>query len=67
VLREKGRTKLPPNPTNRDILLAIAALGGHIKWNGEPGWKTICGGLEKLLSVTEGFQIARKFLLGSDQ
>jgi len=67
VLREKGRTKLPPNPNNRDILLAIAALGGHIKWNGEPGWKTICGGLEKLLPMTEGFQIARKLLLGSDQ
>lgn len=67
VLREKGRTKLPPNPTNRDILLAIAALGGHIKWNGEPGWKTICSGLEDLLPMTEGFRIARKLLLGSDQ
>lgn len=67
VLREKGRTKLPPNPTNRDILLAIAALGGHIKWNGEPGWKTICSGLEDLLPMTEGFRIARKLLRGSDQ
>ena len=63
VLREKGRTKLPPNPTNRDVLLAIAALGGHIKWNGEPGWKTICEGLETLLPMTEGFRIARKLLL----
>ena len=48
LLREKGHMKLPDEPTNRDILLAVAALGGHIKWNGEPGWKTICGGLEKL-------------------
>ncbi len=67
VLREKGRIKLPDTPTNRDILLAVAALGGHIKWNGEPGWKTICGGLEKLLPMTEGFRLAIKLLRGSDQ
>lgn len=67
VLREKGHMKLPDEPTNRDILLAVAALGGHIKWNGEPGWKTICGGLEKLLPMTEGFRLARKLLLASDQ
>lgn len=67
VLREKGRIKLPDEPTNRDILLAVAALGGHIKWNGEPGWKTICGGLEKLVPMTEGFRLARKLLRASDQ
>jgi len=67
ILREKGRTKLPLKPTNRDILLAVAALGGHIKWNGEPGWQTICKGFETLLPMTEGFQIARKLLLASDQ
>lgn len=67
VLREKGRTKLPHQPTNRDILLAVAALGGHIKWNGEPGWKTICEGLETLLPLTEGFRLARRLLQTSDQ
>jgi hypothetical protein len=67
VLREKGRTNLPANPTNRDVLLAVAALGGHIKWNGEPGWKTICEGFETLLPLTEGFRIARKLLQASDQ
>jgi hypothetical protein len=66
VLREKGRTKLPPQPTNRDVLLAVAALGGHIKWNGDPGWKTICEGLETLLPLTEGFRLARKLLQASD-
>ena len=66
VLRAKGRLKLPAQPTNREILLAVAALGGHIKWNGDPGWKTICGGLEKLLSLTEGYRIA-KLQLASDQ
>ena len=67
VLREKGRTKLPAHPTNRDVLLAVAALGGHIKWNGDPGWKTICEGLETLLPLTEGFRLARKLLQASDQ
>jgi Transposase DNA-binding/Transposase DDE domain len=67
VLREMGRIKLRDEPTNRDILLAVAALGGHIKWNGEPGWKTICGGLETLLPLTEGFRLARKLLRASDQ
>jgi hypothetical protein len=67
VLREQGRRKLPAQPTNRDILLAVAALGGHIKWNGEPGWKTICEGLETLIPLTQGFRLARKLLRASDQ
>jgi hypothetical protein len=66
VLRLKGRTKLPASPTNRDILLAVAAMGGHIKWNGDPGWKTICGGLEKLVTLTEGYRLA-KLQPASDQ
>jgi hypothetical protein len=67
VLREKGRRKLPEIPSNRDILLAVAALGGHIKWNGDPGWKTICEGLETLVALTEGFRLAKKFFSASDQ
>lgn len=67
VLREKGRIKLPVSPTNRDILLAVAALGGHIKWNGDPGWKTICEGFESLSQLTEGFRLARRILQSSDQ
>lgn len=66
VLRVKGRLKLPEQPTNREILLAVAAMGGHIKWNGDPGWKTICGGLETLNTLTEGYRIG-KLQLASDQ
>jgi hypothetical protein len=66
VLRLKGRTKLPAAPTNRDILLAVAAMGGHIKWNGDPGWKTICGGLDKLITLAEGYRLA-KLQPASDQ
>jgi len=44
VLRVLGRMPLPENPTQRDVLLAVAALGGHIKWNGDPGWLTLARG-----------------------
>jgi hypothetical protein len=59
VLRVGGRKKLPPNPSARDILLAIAALGGHIKWNGEPGWLTISRGFQDLLMLTQGWRLAK--------
>lgn len=66
VLRARGRLKLRTNPTTREIYLAIAALGGHIKYNGDPGWSTLAYGLEKLETLTEGW-IAAKLQLRSDQ
>jgi hypothetical protein len=55
VLRVFTRIKLPPRPTARDTLLAVAALGGHLKHNGEPGWLTLSRGYEKLRTLTEGW------------
>lgn len=57
VLRRKARRPLPPNPTRRDALLAIAGLGGHLKHNGEPGWQTIEKGLDDLLRMVEGYRL----------
>lgn len=39
-LLSKRRTghRLVKAPTVRDIMLAVAALGGHIRNNGDPGW-----------------------------
>jgi hypothetical protein len=54
VLRVFTRIKLPPQPSARDALLAIAALGGHQKNNGDPGWITLARGYEKLRTLTEG-------------
>jgi len=48
ALRAIGRTQLPPVPNVRDALYALAALGGHLKRNGEPGWIVLARGLEKL-------------------
>jgi hypothetical protein len=55
VLRIFSRIKLPATPTARDVLLAVAALGGHLKHNGEPGWITLARGYEKLRTLTEGW------------
>jgi hypothetical protein len=54
VLQVFTRIKLPPKPTAREVLLAVAALGGHQKNNGDPGWITLARGYEKLRTLTEG-------------
>ena len=59
VLRALGRRPLPPSPTARDALLAIAALGGHIKYAPDPGWLTIARGYEKLEVLTAGWRAGK--------
>lgn len=50
------RVQMPPNPTARDALLAVASLGGHIKNNGPPGWLTLGRGYDSLLLLQLGWQ-----------
>lgn len=59
VLQAFTRIKLPKVLTARDVLLAVAALGGHLKHNGEPGWITLGRGYDKLRTLTEGWAAAR--------
>jgi hypothetical protein len=66
VLRALGRRPLPDAPTTRDAYLAIAALGGHIKYAPDPGWRTLASGYEKLETLTAGWRAA-KLQLSSDQ
>jgi hypothetical protein len=67
VLRAKGRMKLSANPTMHEVYLAIAMLGGHIKYSKtQPGWLTLARGLEDLDLLTEGWRLA-KLQQGSDQ
>ena len=66
VLRVLGRIPLPEAPTQREVLLAVAALGGHIKWNGDPGWQTLGSGYRELVSLTAGWDAA-KLQLARDQ
>jgi hypothetical protein len=58
VLRAMGSRKLSSSPTARDALLAIAALGGHQRSNGQPGWLVLSRGLQKLLDWEAGWRAA---------
>ena len=57
VLRTKLGANFPVRPTVADALMAIAALGGHLRRNGEPGWQTLARGYERLLTLEEGAQL----------
>lgn len=59
ILSVLGSRKLPPAPTVRDALWAVAALGGHIKNNGEPGWLVLHRGMVKLTAYEEAWTAAR--------
>jgi|CXWL01.1.fsa_nt_gi hypothetical protein len=59
VLRALCRRPLPDAPSARDVLLAIAGLGGHLKRNGEPGWSTIRHGYERVLYAELGWAAAK--------
>jgi len=60
ILAVKARQKLPPNPTIREAMLAVAGLGGHIKNNGDPGWIVLGRGFEHLLILEEGWLAAMR-------
>lgn len=59
VLRAVAKQPLPAQPTAKQALLAIAALGGHIKNNGQPGWQVLARGYHDLLLLELGW-IARE-------
>lgn len=63
ILQRHPDVKLRNDPTIRDAMLGIAALGGHIKNNGDPGWQVLGRGYEDLLLLERGAALA----LGSDQ
>ncbi len=63
VLRTMAKgVKLPRSPTCRQVTLAIARVGGHLRSNGEPGWLVLGRGMERLLDTTIGWRAAIKFM-----
>jgi hypothetical protein len=52
------RVAVGEEPTVRQVLWAVAGLGGHLKRNGEPGWLTIGRGYEELLTLELGWAAA---------
>jgi Transposase DNA-binding/Transposase DDE domain len=51
ILRRISHYRLGKNPTVMDALLAVAALGGHLRRNGPPGWKVLSRGMTELNTV----------------
>ncbi len=60
LAHRRPHAKLPPKPTARDVLHAIAALGGHLKNNGEPGWLVIGRGYEDFRLALEVWNLAKR-------
>lgn len=58
VLRVVSKHPPPPEMTARDAMLAVAALGGHLKQNGNPGWIVLGRGYEELLTLERGWSAA---------
>ncbi len=54
-----GRRPLTSQATVLDVLLNVASLGGHIKNNGPPGWLILRRGFDKLLTLHQGWDLAR--------
>ncbi len=52
------RQQLDAEPSLGDALLAVAALGGHLKRNGAPGWMTLGRGYDELQSATMVWRLA---------
>lgn len=56
VLRAVSKKPLRAHPNARDAMLAVAALGGHLKSNGDPGWLVVGRGMHDLLLLELGWR-----------
>lgn len=52
----KLKVDLPKLPNVRQAMLAVAELGCHVKYRGNPGWLVLGRGLEKLLIAELGWR-----------
>jgi hypothetical protein len=59
TLLARRHYSLPRRPTLQDAMRGVAALGGHIKNNGAPGWLVLGRGLTRLLDTEVGWHLAR--------
>jgi hypothetical protein len=59
LLRACGSRTLSATPSNKQVLLALAALGGHLRSNGPPGWIVLGRAFDKLLVLEQGWVAAQ--------
>lgn len=58
LLKDKCKKILVAEPTVKDAMYAIAALGGHIRWNGPPGWQVLGRGFDTFVKAEAGWRLA---------
>lgn len=56
VLKAVARRPMPSKPTVKDAMLAVAAIGGHLTRNGDPGWLVLGRGMHDLLLLELGWR-----------
>ena len=56
--RTPAGTTLSTTASIREVLVAVARLGGHLRQNGEPGWLVLNRGMQKLLTMEVGWVAA---------
>jgi hypothetical protein len=56
VLRAVSKKPLRARANAHEAMLAVAALGGHIKANGDPGWLVVGRGMHDLLLLELGWR-----------
>jgi hypothetical protein len=55
--KTQARFQSADHLTARDALYAVAALGGHLKRNGAPGWLTLFRGYKTLTELVLGWEL----------
>ena len=58
ILARLHKIDLDELASERETMLALARLGGHITSNGDPGWQVLGRGLDGLLSAELGYMAA---------
>jgi hypothetical protein len=56
----KAQKRIGESATAKDVLRGIAKLGGHLKWNGEPGWEVLWRGFRTLRLIASGVALGAK-------
>jgi hypothetical protein len=59
LLRTCGTKAMSATPRNHEVYMALAALGGHLRSNGPPGWMVLGRAYEKLLVLEQGWVAAQ--------
>jgi len=55
ILQTTSKVQFSDKPTVKEVMQAIARLGGHIKSNGPPGWLVLWRGYQKLKTMELGW------------